>query len=112
LKIKTSGISDKKEAVMLEVPKAWAESVKKFLESVESAKPETRGGTAVDCGAYEREVEKSARELEEEAHRGLLQELDLEPGEVLVNGKRYTRVGRYEVESIFGKRGTPIAATA
>lgn len=89
-------MSDKKKLVTIEVPEAWAEAVKRFLESVETAKPDTRGGRAVDYGAYERAVERSAGELEKEAHRGLLQELDIDAAEVLINGKLYTRVGRYE----------------
>jgi hypothetical protein len=89
-------MSEKPKTVTIEVPAAWADKVKKFIESVEAAKPDTRGGRAVDYAAYEREVEKSAGDLEKEAHRGLLQELDIDAGQVLINGKLHTRVGRYE----------------
>mgnify|MGYP001596607103 FL=1 len=89
-------MSEKPKTVTIEVPEAWAEAVKKFIQSVESAKPDTRGGRAVDYAAYEREVEKSAGELEKEAHRGLLQCLDVDAERVLINGKRHTRVGRHE----------------
>lgn len=92
----TSPMSEKKETVMVEVPKAWADKMKRFIESVEAAKPDTRGGRAVDYAAYEREVEKSAGELEKEAHRGLLQEFDIDAAQVLINGRLHTRVGRYE----------------
>lgn len=84
------------ETVTIEVPKAWADKVKEFIKNVEAAKPETRGGRAVDYAAYEREVERLAGELEKEAHRGLLQELDIDAEQVLINGKLHTRVGRYK----------------
>ena len=89
-------MSEKPKTVKIEVPEAWADAVKRFIESVEAAKPDTRGGRAIDYAAYEREVEKSAGELEKEAHRGLLQGLDIDAEQVVVNGKLYTRVGRYE----------------
>jgi hypothetical protein len=89
-------MSEKPKTVSIEVPMAWAESIKKFLKSVDGAKPDTRGGRAIDYGAYERAVEKSAGELEKEAHRGLLQELDIDAAQVTINGKLHTRVGRYE----------------
>lgn len=92
----TSPMSEKPKMVTIEVPEAWADKVKKFIESVEAAKPDTRGGRAVDYAAYERAVEKSAGELEKEAHRGLLQELDIDATQVFINGKLHTRVGRYE----------------
>ena len=50
----------------------------------------------MDYGAYEREVERPAGELEKKAHRGLLQELDIDAEQVLIKGKLHARVGRYE----------------
>jgi hypothetical protein len=49
-------MSEKREMVQVEVPKEWAEAVKRFVGSVESARPDTRGGKAVDYAAYERAV--------------------------------------------------------
>jgi hypothetical protein len=89
-------MSEKSKTVMVEVPVAWADAVKRFIKSVDAAKPDTRGGRAVDYGAYERAVERSAGELEKEAHRGLLQELDIDAAQVFINGELHTRVGRYE----------------
>ena len=88
-------MSEKRKMVLVEVPEEWAAAVKKFVDGVEAAKPETRGGRAVDYAAYERAVEKRAGELEQEAHRGLLQALDIDTERVLISGKPHTRVGRY-----------------
>jgi hypothetical protein len=89
-------MSEKKKLVTIEVPESWAGPMKKFLERLESAKPDTSGGRAVDFGAFERAVEESAGELEKEAHRGLLQELDLDEEKLRIRGRLHTRVGRYE----------------
>jgi hypothetical protein len=91
-----TAMSEKRKTVQVEVPEEWAEAVKKFVERVESAKPETQGGRAVDYAVFERAVEKSAAELEKEAHRGLLQGLDIDAEHVLIRGKPHTRVGRHE----------------
>jgi len=94
--LKTSRMSEKKKLVTIEVPESWAGPMKKFLESVEASTPDTSGGRAVDFGAFERAVEKSAGELEKEAHRGLLQDLDIDAQQLRIRGKLHTRVGRYE----------------
>ena len=88
----------KKRVTTIEVPTEWAEAVKKFIAGVEAAKPEVRGGKAVNYAAYEREVEQHAGALEREAHRGLLQGLDLDAERVVINGAVHARVGRYEGE--------------
>ena len=45
-------MSEKRKMVLVEVPEEWAAAVKKFVDGVEAAKPETRGGRAVDYAAY------------------------------------------------------------
>ena len=78
----------KKRVTTIEVPTEWAEAVKKFIAGVEAAKPEVRGGKAVNYAAYEREVEQHAGALEREAHRGLLQGLDVDAERVVINGAK------------------------
>lgn len=94
--IRKQGMTGKRETVMLEVPKEWAEAVKKFIDGVEAAKPDTRGGKAVDYAAYEQAVEEQGAALEREAHRSLLQALDIDAERVVINGKLHSQVGRYE----------------
>ncbi len=89
-------MSPKRTTTTIEVPTEWAEAVKKFIAGVEAAKPDVRGGKAVNYAAYEREVEQQAGALEREAHRGLLQALDIDAERVVINGELHTRVGRYE----------------
>jgi hypothetical protein len=47
-------MADKRETVSIEVPKEWAAAVKKFIADVDGARPEIRGGRAVDYAAFER----------------------------------------------------------
>jgi len=84
------------KTVLVEVPEELAGAVKRFLQEVEGAMPETRGGRAVDVASYEQAVEQSAAGLEQEAMRRLLQALDVDAPHVIIHGKPYTRVGRYE----------------
>lgn len=84
------------KTVLVEVPEELAGAVKRFVEEVEGAMPETRGGRAVDVASYEQAVEQSAAGLEREAMRRFLQALDVDAPHVIIHGKPYTRVGRYE----------------
>lgn len=84
------------KTVLVEVPEELAEAVKKFVAEVDGAMPETRGGRAVDVARYEQAVEQSAAELEQQTLRRLLQALDVDAPQVVIHGKTYTRVGRYE----------------
>lgn len=89
-------MTNRREMVSIEVPREWADAVKKFVADVDGAKPEIRGGRAVDYAAFERSVEASAAELERNAHRRLLQELDIDAERLVIRGRAHTRVGRYE----------------
>ena len=100
-------MADKRETVSIEVPKEWAEAVKKFIADVDGARPEIRGGRAVDYAAFERSVEESTAELEKNAHRRLLQSLDIDAERLVIQGKPHTRVGRYE--STYKTRGGPVS---
>ena len=85
-----------RETVLVAVPKELAESVKRFVEGVVAATPDTGGGKAVDYAVFERSVEERVAELERDAHRRLLQRLDIDEPHVLIRGKAHSRVGRYE----------------
>jgi hypothetical protein len=93
--------------VSIEVPEEWAEAVKKFVTEVDAARPNTRGGRAVDYAAFERAVEASGRELENNAHQRLLQSLDIDAERLLIRGKPHTRVGRYE--STYKTKAGPVS---
>ncbi len=75
------------KTVLVEVPEELAGAVKRFVEEVEGAMPETRGGRAVDVASYERAVEQSAAGLEQESMRRLLQALDVDAPHVIIHGK-------------------------
>lgn len=85
--------------VVIEVPEEFAsvgEAMKKFLEELQAASPETRGGRAVDFAKFERAVSESTGRLEREALRRSLQALDVDCERVVIRGKVYAQVGRYE----------------
>jgi hypothetical protein len=98
-----------KKAVLVEVPEDLAEAVKRFVSGVEASTPETRGGRAVDFGAFEDAVEKRAAELEQAVHRRLLHQLDIDAPRVVIRGKPHTRVGRYE--ATYKTKAGPIEVT-
>lgn len=100
-------MAEKREMVSIEVPREWADAVKKFIADVDGAKPAIRGGRAVDYAAFERSVEASAAELEKDAHRRFLQELDVDAERLVIHGKTHARVGRYE--STYKTRAGPVA---
>lgn len=84
---------------MLEVPEGYeeiGEALKKFVEEISAATPDTRGGRAVDFARFERAAERSAAALERETLRRLLQALDVDAERVVIGGKAHARVGRYQ----------------
>ena len=89
-------MADKGKTVLVEVPEDLAEAVKRFVREVEETAPSADGGRAVDFAKYEDAVEESAARLEREALRRVLQRFDIDSRRVVIGGKAYTRVGRYE----------------
>ena len=89
-------MADKVKMVLVEVPEELAEAVKKFVLEVEESAPSADGGRAVDFAKYEDAVEEAAAKLEREAIRRVLQRFDIDTRRVVIGGKAYTRVGRYE----------------
>lgn len=85
--------------IELDVPEGYediGELLKKYVEEITAAAPDTRGGRAVDFAKFERAAGRSAATLERETLRRLLQSLDIDAERVCIGGKEHARVGRYE----------------
>ena len=85
--------------VVLDVPKEFMGLVDTWRETLDSMKAtldRTGGGKAVDYAEIERETSEQCRESEREAHRIILQALDIDVPTVVIGGIRYNRVGRCE----------------
>ena len=85
--------------VVLDVPKEFMGLVDTWRQTLDSMKATldcTGGGKAVDYGQIERDTSAHCRESEREAHRTLLQALDIDVPTVVIGGIRYHRVGRCE----------------
>ena len=85
--------------VVLDVPKEFMGLVDTWrgtLDSMKATLDRTGGGKAVDYAEIERETSARSRESEREAHRAILQALDIDVPAVVIGGIRYHRVGRCE----------------
>ena len=85
--------------IVLDVPEAFMGLVDTWRETLDSMKAtldRTGGGKAVDYAKIERERSEQCRESEREAHRIILQALDIDVPAVVIGGIRYNRVGRCE----------------
>ena len=85
--------------VVLDVPKEFMGLVNTWRESLDSMKAtldRTGGGKAVDYAKIEQETSEQCRESEREAHRVIMQALDIDVPAVVIGGIRYNRVGRCE----------------
>ena len=87
--------------MVIEIPdelKGVGEAVKAMIRQVEASWRSTRGGRAVDYAAIERQVAASVAAIERASHQAVLQGLDLDQPRVVIEGKEYRRVGRYEAD--------------
>ena len=82
--------------VMMEVPADLADAVKRVGEVLERSLAEIRRESGFDWEKISRAVEVATSEIEREATRRLLQECDVDADAIRINGKRHSRVGRYE----------------
>ena len=85
--------------VVLDVPKEFlglVDTWRATLDSMKATVDRTGGGKAVDYAQIERETSERCRESEGEAHRVILQALDIDVPAVVIGGIRYHRVGRCE----------------
>jgi hypothetical protein len=87
--------------MVIEMPdelKGVGEAVSAMLRQVEASWRSTRGGRAVDYATIERQVAAGAAAIERASHQAVLQGLDVDQPRVGIEGKVYSRVGRYEAE--------------
>jgi hypothetical protein len=83
--------------VVLDVPEdlmGLVDTLQKTLDSISAMRERTDGGKAVDYAQIEQEIADRCRESEREAHRAMLQALDIDVPTVVIGGIRYNRVGR------------------
>jgi hypothetical protein len=87
--------------MVLEMPeelKGIGEAVKAMIRQVAASWRSTRGGRAVDYAVIERQVAAGAAAIERASHQAVLQGLDIDRPHVVIEGKEYRRVGRYEAD--------------
>src|SRR3989441_9817706 len=85
--------------MVIEVPEELAELGKAMAEQlaeVQRTMARQGGGKAVDYALVEQAVWEAAGRTEREAHRAILQSLDIDVPAVVIGKERYTRVGRCE----------------
>src|SRR5271165_4482907 len=85
--------------LVIEVPdelKGLGEAIAAMVARVQGTLAVTGGGKAVDYAAVEIAISKESGKIECEAHRGILQSLDMDVPAVVIGGVRYNRVGRCE----------------
>ena len=87
--------------MVLEMPeelKGIGEAVKAMIRQVAASWRSTRGGRAVDYAVIERQVAAGVAAIERAGHQAVLQGLDIDRPHVVIEGKEYRRVGRYEAD--------------
>lgn len=87
--------------MVIEMPdelKGVGEAVKAMIRQVEASWRSTRGGRAVDYAAIERQGAAGAAAIERAGHQAVLPGLDIDQPRVVIEGKAYCRVGRYEAD--------------
>src|SRR5437773_6516365 len=85
--------------MVIEVPEELRELGKAMAEQlaeVQRTLARQGGGKAVDYALVEQAMWEAAGRTEREAHRALLQSLDVDVPAVVIGKERYTRVGRCE----------------
>jgi hypothetical protein len=84
---------------VIEIPEgleALGEAFAAMVARVQGTVAATGGGKAVDYGRVEEAIADEAGGIEREAHRRILQALDIDVPVVIIGGVRYTKVGRCE----------------
>jgi hypothetical protein len=87
--------------MVIEIPdelKGVGEAVSAMIRQVEATWRSTRGGRALDYQERERQVAARAAAIERASHQAVLQGLDVDQPRVRIDGKVYSRVGRYEAD--------------
>lgn len=86
-------------AMMIEVPEELKDlgvAMVEAMATVKKALGGAVGGKALDYDAVECAVADGVAKIERAGHRAILQALDVDRPAVVIGGKRYTRVGRFE----------------
>ena len=86
----------KNKKVVMEVPAALAETVRRLVKLEERNARMARGEEPLDWRSVSGELEEAMREGEARVTRGLLQSYDERARIITVDGKKYRRVGRHE----------------
>ena len=76
--------------------KAVGEAVEALARQIAAAWRSTRGGKALAYAEIEQQLAAGAAAIERAGHQAILQGLDVDRPQVLIEGKEYVRVGRYE----------------
>lgn len=87
--------------MVIEIPeelKGVSEAVRDMVRQVEAVWRSTSGGKAVDYQKIERQLAEGAAAIERASHQAVLQSLDVDQPRVRIEGKEYSRVGRYEAD--------------
>jgi hypothetical protein len=87
--------------MVIEIPdelKGVSDAVKAMLSQVQAAWRSTRGGKALEYAEIERQLAEGAAAIERASHQAVLQGLDVDQPRVVIEGKVYGRVGRYEAQ--------------
>lgn len=86
----------KRKKVVMEVPAALEETVRRLVKLEERNARMARGEEPVDWRSISGELEEAMREGEARVTRGLLQSYDERAKVITVDGRKYRRVGRHE----------------
>ena len=86
----------KRKKVVMEVPAALEETVRRLVKLEERNARMARGEESVDWRSISGELEEAMREGEARVTRGLLQSYDERAKIITVEGRKYRRVGRHE----------------
>jgi hypothetical protein len=78
--------------------KGVGEAVQSMIRQVDATWRSTRGSRAVEYATIEQQLAAGAAAIERASHQAVLQGLDIDQPHVVIEGQRYSRVGRYEAE--------------
>lgn len=85
--------------MVIEIPeelRGFGEAVVAALATIQGTVARTGGGKAIDYAEVEEAISKDVGGIEGNAHRAILQSLDIDVPTVVIGGLRYNRVGRCE----------------